>query len=86
MKELFIELGMALLLSGGMVLLVYFKKVLPAIVNGFIQQAEDRVKKSKMGAEKKEWVIAQLNAAGIKVTAYVNALIEQLVKVMNDKK
>ena len=64
----------------------YLSKLLTATVNNLVQLAEAQIQGSGLGATKKAWVIAQLEATNIKVTVAINALIDQLVAVMNDKK
>lgn len=71
---------------GGYVLKQYGKKWLIGRINDLIQIAEVNIQGSKLGEEKKAWVIAQLKIAGIKVTAYVEKLIDKLVDVMNTEK
>ena len=78
-----IELLKVVAIAGGVFLLMYFKRILPAIVNGLVQQAEEKIQGSKLGAEKKAWVIAQLKAIGINGTAYISKLIDELVAIMN---
>lgn len=71
---------------GGYVLKQYGKKWLIGRINDLIQIAEVNIQGSKLGEEKKAWVIAQLKIAGIKVTASVEKLIDKLVDVMNTEK
>ena len=48
-----------------------------------IDQAELAVQGSGMGAEKKAMVLAQLDAAGIKVTAWLDKQIDVIVDTLN---
>ena len=69
---------------GGYILRTNKKGVL-ALISDLVQKAEAAVQGSGLGAEKKAWVITQLQAAGIKVTAWVSAQIDYIVKLLNDK-
>ena len=48
-----------------------------------VQAAEQAVQGSGMGAAKKALVIAQLEAAGIRVTAWLDTAIDQIVDTLN---
>lgn len=48
-----------------------------------IQQAEALITGSKLGAEKKAWVIAQLRLVGIKANMLISWLIDWLVGKIN---
>lgn len=48
-----------------------------------IQQAEAYIRGSKLGAEKKSWVIAQLKLVGIKANMLIGWLIDWLVGKIN---
>lgn len=48
-----------------------------------IQSAEQAIQGSNMGAEKKALVIAQLQAAGIEVNAWLSAAIDKIVEQLN---
>ena len=48
-----------------------------------INAAEQAIQGSGMGAEKKKLVIAQLEAAGIRVTAWLSAMIDEIVACLN---
>ena len=62
------------------------KQTLVAIVNNLIQLAEVSITGStKLGEEKKKWVLQQLEILGYSATDSVSKLIEDLVKTMNDK-
>lgn len=50
-----------------------------------MQKAEVVIQGSKMGAERKALVIAQLEAAGIKVNAWLSAQIDVIVAALNSK-
>ena len=52
-------------------------------VADLINRAEEAVEGSGMGAEKKALVIAQLEAAGIRVTAWLDKQIDFMVAVFN---
>jgi hypothetical protein len=91
MNELLIERGLELLAVGAVAIAIYFlknyaKTIVRAIVNAFVQQAEEKIQGSKLGAEKKKWVIAQLKAAGVKIDYKISLLIDELVAIMNKQK
>lgn len=48
-----------------------------------INAAEQAIQGSGMGAEKKALVIAQLQAAGIQVTAWLDGMIDEIVDKLN---
>mgnify|MGYP001370494843 CR=1 FL=1 len=50
-----------------------------------IQMAEDSVQGSGMGEAKKQLVIAQLEAAGIRVNAWLSAQIDVIVATLNSR-
>ena len=50
-----------------------------------IQKTEKAVQGSGMGEEKKKLVIAQLEAAGIRVTLWLSAQIDMIVKTLNSR-
>ena len=56
---------------------------LKATIAEKIQQAEAFIVGSKLGAEKKAWVIAQLRIVGIRANVFINWLIDWLVKRIN---
>lgn len=74
-----------LTLLAGWYLANHARKHTAAIINSFIQLAEERIVGTKMGPERKKWVIAQLKAAGIVVTKRIDTLIENLVEIMNER-
>lgn len=71
---------------GGYLIEKYGKQVLKNTVNSLVQMAEVAVEGSGLGEAKKEWVIKQLEATGIKVNKKVDKLIDDLVEIMNKKK
>ena len=52
-------------------------------VTDLVNRAEEAVQGSGMGAEKKAIVIAQLEAAGIRVTAWLSNQIDAIVAALN---
>ena len=52
-------------------------------VQQLVQGAEQAVQGSGMGAAKKALVIAQLEAAGVRVTAWLDTAIDQIVDTLN---
>jgi len=63
------------------------KQTLLNTVNSLIQLAEVSIKGStKLGEERKEWVLQQLEILGYSATDSIDKMIEDLVKTMNDQK
>ena len=54
-------------------------------VEGLVQEAEEAIQGSGMGAEKKTYVIDRLEAGGVKVTAWLSAQIDFIVAALNSK-
>lgn len=50
-----------------------------------IQKAEKAVQGTKMGAERKAIVVAQLEAAGISVNSWLSSQIDAIVETLNSK-
>lgn len=61
------------------------KQKLLSLVTTLVQQAEQTVEGSKMGAAKKALVVAQLQALGIKATDKLGTLIDNTVAYLNAK-
>lgn len=60
------------------------QRVLQA-VESLVQEAEETIKGSGLGAEKKAFVIDRLEAGGVKVTAWLSAQIDFIVAALNSK-
>lgn len=90
MKESIIELLEMLLLAGVLAIIAIVlkteKKRILALVQDYIKKAEDAVQGSGMGAEKKKLVCAWLEAAGVKVNAWLSTAIDKIVKELNERK
>lgn len=54
-------------------------------VERLVQEAEEAIQGSGMGAEKKTYVIDRLEAGGVKVTAWLSAQIDFIVAALNSK-
>ena len=61
------------------------KQAILALVQDLVQRAEKAVDGSDMGAEKKKLVIAQLEAAGVRMTAWLSRAIDSIVAELNKK-
>ena len=59
------------------------KQAILALVQDLVQRAEKAVDGSSMGAEKKKLVIAQLEAAGVRMTAWLSKVIDSIVTELN---
>ena len=54
-------------------------------VERLVQEAEEVIQGSGMGADKKAFVIDRLEAGGVKVTAWLSAQIDIIVSALNAK-
>jgi hypothetical protein len=84
-QTLLISLIIAILCALGAFILKTNKKNILASISDLVQKAEKAVEGTGLGAEKKRWVITQLEAAGTKVTAWVDAEIDAIVDLLNKK-
>jgi hypothetical protein len=84
-KDILLALILALVCGIGAGLLKGYKKSILATVASLVQKAENAVQGSGMGAEKKKLVIAQLEAAGVKVNAWLDKAIDDIVAQLNEK-
>ena len=89
MAEIIQNIVQALVLAGVCAIAAYLlrarKQQIVATVTRLIQEAEEAVQGSGLGAEKKAKVIAQLQAMGITVTDGLSALIDRTVAYLNEK-
>lgn len=56
------------------------------LINLLVNHAEKKITGSKMGAEKKEYVIKNLRIFGIKTNDFISDMIDGTVDAMNNKK
>ena len=89
MKEQIIEIIAWLVLAGICAILATIlsarKQAILALVQDLVQRAEKAVDGSGMGDEKKKLVIAQLEAAGVRMTAWLSKAIDEIVAELNDR-
>lgn len=89
MLEIIKDLVLLLILAGICVIGAYIlkakKQEIRKIATDLVQKAEIAITGSGMGAEKKAKVIAQLQAMGIKVDAWLDAEIDAIVAYLNAK-
>ena len=89
MIEILKDVAIALTLAGvcaiGAWLLKTRKQQVLAITAELIQKAEQKVQGSGLGPEKKALVISQLEAMGIRVTAWLDIEIDNIVAWLNEK-
>jgi hypothetical protein len=89
MREQIIEIIAWLVLAGICAVLAIVlksrKAAILALVADLVQRAEQAVQGSGMGAEKKKVVIAQLEAAGVKMAAWMSTAIDEIVAQLNDR-
>ena len=89
MLEVIKDLALLLILAGVCVIGAYIlkakKQEIRKIATDLIQKAEIAITGSGMGAEKKAKVIAQLQAMGIKVDAWLDTEIDTIVAYLNAK-
>jgi len=75
-------------------IVVAIRRILPAlsqfmitkVIDKLVKAAEQTIKGSSMGAEKKEWVLAQLEKLGVRATEMINTLVEAAVYELNATK
>jgi len=89
MKEQILEIIAWLVLAGVCAILATIlsarKQAILALVADLVQRAEKAVDGSGMGDEKKKLVIAQLEAAGVRMTAWLSKAIDDIVVELNKK-
>lgn len=89
MKEQIIEIIAWLVLAGVCAILATVlsarKQAILALVQNLVQRAEKAVDGSGMGDEKKKLVITQLEAAGVRMTAWLSKAIDNIVAELNKK-
>ena len=83
--DILLMLILAGLCSIGAYLLRTRKAQILATLTEIIQKVEEAVQGSGMGAQKKALVLAQLEAMGIKVEAWMSQAIDCIVKYLNDR-
>ncbi len=83
------DIAIALTLAGLCALTAWMlrtrKQQILATVTELIQEAENAVQGSGLGADKKAKVIAQLEAMGIRVTSWLDRQIDKIVARLNEK-
>lgn len=89
MVDVIKDVAIALILAGVCAICGYILKTrkqnILKIVTDLIQNAEESVTGSNMGVKKKEKVIAQLNAMGIKVNDWLDKEIDSIVAYLNSQ-
>lgn len=89
MIETLKDIATALILAGvcavGAWLLRARRQAVLALTADLIQKAEQAVNGSGLGAEKKALVIAQLQAMGVRVDAWLDSKIDSIVAWLNQK-
>lgn len=89
MKEQIIEIIAWLVLAGICAILATVltarKQAILALVADLVQRVEKAVDGSGMEADKKKLVIAQLEAAGVRITAWLSKAIDDIVAQLNDR-
>lgn len=89
MKEQILEIIAWLVLAGICAILATVltarKQAILALVQDLVQRAEKAVDGSGMGDDKKKLVIAQLEAAGVRMTAWLSKAIDDTVAQLNDR-
>lgn len=85
LKDIIITLILAGVCAIGAYTLKAGKQQMLSTLADLIQKAEQTVQGSGLGGEKKALVLAQLEAMGIKVTAWTSNAIDNIVKQLNTK-
>lgn len=84
-KEILLAFVLALLCAVLAAVLKDRKAWILAQLAELVQRAETAVQGSGMGAEKKRIVIAQLEAMGVQVRAWMSTAIDNIVAALNEK-
>jgi len=85
LQSIGLALVLALVCAIGAWLLKNKKQQILATVTSLVQEAENTIQGSGMGDEKKAKVVAQLEAMGIKVNAWLSTQIDNIVAYLNTK-
>lgn len=84
------EIAIMLLLAFGCMLFAGIlkarKQYILGLVSNLVQKVEKSVQGSGMGEEKKRLVIAQLEAMGVEVKAWMSIAIDDIVAALNEKR
>lgn len=82
-----LALALVLALACGIlaVLLKNGKQTMLAKITALAQKAETMISGSGLGSKKKAWVVTQLEAAGVTVTAALSKAIDSVVAALNEK-
>lgn len=83
MKDFVQIMGLMLLVYVAATSLRMYKQAILDRVTDLVNRAEEAIQGSGMGAEKKAIVLAQLEAAGIRVTAWLSNQIDAIVAALN---
>jgi hypothetical protein len=84
-KEILLALVAAGVCGIGAYLLKQYRQNILTLITNLVQKAEEAVQGSGMGSEKKALVLAQLEAAGIKVKTWMSTAIDTIVATLNEK-
>ena len=82
-QKILLTLTFAALCGLGAYIFQMHKQYILQLTTDLINRAEEAVQGSNMGAEKKRLVIAQLEAAGVRVTVWLDKQIDFIVAVLN---
>lgn len=83
MKDFVQILALAMLVYIAATSLRMYKQAILDRVTDLVNRAEEAIQGSGMGPEKKAIVVAQLEAAGIRVTAWLSNQIDAIVAALN---
>ena len=84
-KDIVLTLVLVMVCAIGAYIIKSYKQRILEVITDLVQKAENAVKGSGMGTEKKAKVIAQLEAMGIKATVWVSDAIDKIVAYLNKK-
>jgi hypothetical protein len=89
MKEYILEILTSLALAGAAAAVAWAvknrKAQIKAALLGLIQQAETGIRGSGLGAEKKAWVLEQLELIEGQLPGWVDSAVDKLVALLNEK-
>jgi hypothetical protein len=86
MKDIIISaLTLGLLSAIARIALPYSEKFVTWLIGRFVKRAEKKIQGSKMGAQKKAYVLQKTQAFSVQSTDFLNNLIDTTVEALNNK-
>jgi hypothetical protein len=86
MKDIIISaLTLGLLSAIARIVLPYSEKFVTWLIARLVKHAEKKIQGSKMGAQKKAYVLKKTQAFSVQSTAFLNNVIDTTVEALNSK-